>query len=118
MIWRQPAYRLAYHYTQIAFYRSTPAYRGVLESIGYGELQPELHRLSRVAQWAEMGECIDDTLLDKLAIVGEPGEISEKLARRFGDIFDICSASVFAGAGYSEGGFNTLIANAVRQTTN
>lgn len=103
---------------QIAFYGSTPAYRGVLDSIGYGELQSELHRLSKVAQWAEMGECIDDTLLDKLAIVGEPAEISEKLARRFGDIFDVCSASVFTGEGYNEGGFNTLIANAVRQSTN
>ncbi len=103
---------------QIAFYGSTPAYRSVLDSIGYGELQSELHRLSKVAQWAEMGECIDDTLLDKLAIVGEPAEISEKLARRFGDIFDVCSASVFTGEGYNEGGFNTLIANAVRQSTN
>jgi alkanesulfonate monooxygenase SsuD/methylene tetrahydromethanopterin reductase-like flavin-dependent oxidoreductase (luciferase family) len=102
---------------QLAFYGSTPAYRGVLDSIGYAELQPELHRLSKAGQWAEMGECIDDALLEKLALVGEPAEISQKLSRRFGDIFNVCSASVFTGAGYSAGGFDTSIAGAIRQST-
>jgi probable F420-dependent oxidoreductase len=32
---------------QIAFYASTPAYRVVLESRGWGDLQPELNRLSK-----------------------------------------------------------------------
>ncbi len=99
---------------QIAFYASTPAYRGVLDSIGYGELQPELNRLSKAGQWAEMGQRIDDTLLDKLALVGEPGEISRKLAQRYGDIFDICSASVFTGEGYSAGLFSRPIARAIK----
>lgn len=101
---------------QIAFYGSTPAYRGVLESIGYGELQSELHRLSRAAQWEQMGGCIDDALLDKLALVGEPAKLSQKLSRRFGDIFDVCSASVFSGEGYSAGGFDTSIAGTIRQS--
>ena len=80
---------------QIAFYGSTPAYKGVLDSIGYGELQPELTRLSKAGQWAEMGQRIDDTLLNHLALVGEPAQISQKLQQRFGDVFDICAASVF-----------------------
>ena len=63
-----------------------------------------------------MGELIDDALLDKLALVGEPDELSQKLARRFGDIFDVCSASVFTGEGYSAGGFNTTIAGSIRQS--
>jgi len=103
---------------QIAFYASTPAYRGVLESVGYGDLQPELTAMSKAGKWAEMGQRIDDKLLDKLAIVGEPAEISEKLASRFGDVFDICSASVFTGEGYSSGGFSTSVARSIRQSAN
>ena len=99
---------------QIAFYASTPAYRGVLDSIGCGELQPELNRLSKAGQWEEMGQRIDDTLLDKLALVGEPDEVSRKLARRYGDIFDICSASVFTGEGFSAGLYSQPIAGAIK----
>jgi probable F420-dependent oxidoreductase len=100
---------------QIAFYGSTPAYRGVLESIGYGELQGELNRLSKAGEWVKMGQCIDDTLLHKIALVGEPGEIAGKMSQRYGDIFDICSASVFTGDAYSAGEFNTEVARALQQ---
>ena len=100
---------------QIAFYASTPAYRGVLESVGYGELQPELTRLSKAGQWAEMGQRIDDTLLNKLALVGEPAEISAQLSERYGNIFDICAASVFTGDGYSAGRFDTAIAGVIKK---
>ncbi len=64
----------------------------------------------------QMGGCIDDALLDKLALVGEPAELSQKLSRRFGDIFDVCSASVFSCEGYSAGGFDTSIAGTIRQS--
>ena len=100
---------------QIAFYASTPAYRGVLESVGYGELQPELTRLSKAGQWTEMGQRIDDTLLNKLALVGEPAEISAQLSERYGNIFDICAASVFTGDGYSAGRFDTAIAGVIKK---
>jgi len=100
---------------QLAFYASTPAYRGVLESIGYGELQPELTAMSKAGKWAEMGQRIDDTLLRKLAIVGEPAELPKILSERFGDVFDICSASVFTGNAYSAGEFSPTVAAAIAQ---
>ncbi len=99
---------------QIAFYGSTPAYRHVLESVGYGELQGELNRLSKEGKWLEMGQCIDDTLLDKIALVGEPKEIAQKMHQRYGDVFDITGASVFSGDAYSGGEFSTAIAEAVK----
>lgn len=102
---------------QIAFYASTPAYRGVLASIGYGDLQPELNRLSKAGEWAEMGRRIDDTLLDKIALVGEPQQIEVKLAERYGDIFDICSASIFSGDSYSEGGYHQGIGEVIKGAT-
>ncbi len=102
---------------QIAFYGSTPAYRGVLESVGYGELQGELNAISKQGKWVEMGQCIDDALLEKIAVVGEPQEIGTKLVQRYGDIFDLCQATVFSGDAYSAGQFNKSSADAVKQAT-
>ncbi len=99
---------------QIAFYASTPAYRGVLDSIGYGDLQPELTRLSKAGRWEDMGRQIDDTLLGKIALVGEPDQIGEQLSQRYGDIFDVCPATVFTGKGYSSSRFSNVIADVVR----
>lgn len=71
---------------QIAFYGSTPAYRGVLELHGWGDLQDELNKLSKQGKWVEMGELIDDEILATFAVVAEPDEIAPEVARRFGDV--------------------------------
>jgi probable F420-dependent oxidoreductase len=73
---------------QIAFYGSTPAYRGVLERHGWGELQTELNGLSKQGRWDEMGTLIDDDMLDTFAIVAEPEQIAPKMAERYGDVVD------------------------------
>jgi probable F420-dependent oxidoreductase len=71
---------------QIAFYGSTPAYRPVLELHGWGELAEELHRLSLLGEWKQMGEAIDETVLNTFAVVAEPGCVAAELLRRYGDI--------------------------------
>ena len=71
---------------QIAFYGSTPAYRTVLETHGWGDLQPELNALSKRGQWVEMGDLIDDEILNALAVVAPPEGIAPELARRYGDV--------------------------------
>ena len=71
---------------QIAFYGSTPAYRGVLECHGWGDMQTELNRLSKEGKWVEMGKIIDDEVLDAFAVVGEPEQIANELTHRFGDV--------------------------------
>ena len=73
---------------QIAFYGSTPAYRGVLETHGWGELQERLNALSKQGKWVEMGDLIDDEVLNSFAVVGAPDEIAPELGRRYGDIVD------------------------------
>jgi probable F420-dependent oxidoreductase len=73
---------------QIAFYGSTPAYRGVLELHGWGDLHPELNALSKQGQWVQMGELIDDEILDAFAVVGEPEEVAALLIGRYGDVLD------------------------------
>jgi len=78
---------------RIAFYGSTPAYKGVLESIGAGELQGELNAMSKQGLWQEMGTLIGDDVLDAFAVVGEPGAIAPEMLRRYGSFTDRTSAS-------------------------
>ena len=73
---------------QIAFYGSTPAYRGVLDAHGWGGLQEELNGLSKQGKWVEMGELVDDEILNTFAVVGEPESIAPELHRRYGDVVD------------------------------
>ena len=73
---------------QVAFYGSTPAYRGVLDLHGRGDLQPELNRLSKEGRWGEMGERIDDELLDAFAVVGAPEEVPSLIRDRYGELLD------------------------------
>jgi probable F420-dependent oxidoreductase len=68
---------------QIAFYGSTPAYRPVLELHGWGELQTELNGMSKQGRWADMGDLIDDEVLDAFAVVGTPEEAARALRDRW-----------------------------------
>ena len=77
---------------QVAFYASTPAYRAILESAGYGELQPELQALSRAGRWQEMGGLIEDSLLDQIAVTGTPEQMPSLVRARFGTRFDRVSS--------------------------
>jgi probable F420-dependent oxidoreductase len=71
---------------RIAFYASTPAYRGVLELHGFADLQPELTALSKQGNWDEMGALIPDELLEAMAVVGTPEEAGCALHDRWADV--------------------------------
>jgi probable F420-dependent oxidoreductase len=73
---------------QIAFYGSTPAYRGVLELHGWGDLQDDLNRLSKQGEWTTMGDLITDDILETFAVVADPEDIPKALLARFGDVVD------------------------------
>ncbi len=73
---------------QIAFYGSTPAYRVVLEAHGWGDLQGELNRLSKVGDWGAMAAAIDDEMLATFAVRGTPKEIAATVAQRYGAMID------------------------------
>jgi len=72
--------------TQISFYASTPAYRGVLECHGLGALQEELNVLSKRGEWLEMAARIPDDLIERIAIVGRRDEIAVQIRERYGDL--------------------------------
>ena len=76
---------------QIAFYGSTPAYRGVLERHGWAGLGDELNTLSRSSgedKWTAMGKLIDDDVLNAFAVVAEPSGVAAEIGRRFGALID------------------------------
>ena len=71
--------------SQMAFYGSTPAYRPVLESRGWGDLQPELNRLSKLGQWQEMAGLVTDEMLEAIAVVAPPEKLADAVRARVGD---------------------------------
>ena len=73
---------------QIAFYGSTPAYRPVLDLHGWGDLQDRLNTLSKQGKWVEMGDLINDEILNTFAVVGEPESIAPELHHRYGDVIE------------------------------
>lgn len=72
----------------LGFYASTPAYRPPMEAVGYGNLQPELNRLSKEGRWDELGAYINDDFLDAFTTRGEPTEIAGKLLEKYGEDAD------------------------------
>jgi probable F420-dependent oxidoreductase len=76
---------------QVAFYGSTPAYRGVLDRHGWAGLGDELNSLSRSSRedkWEAMGGLIEDDVLQAFAVVAEPADVAAEIQRRFGGLVD------------------------------
>lgn len=72
----------------VAFYGSTPAYRVTLEAHGWGELQTELHTLTKAGRWADLASLLTDEVVDALVVRGEPGAIAAALHARYGGLVD------------------------------
>ena len=53
-----------------------------------GDLQGELNRLSKEGRWKEMGELIDDEMLETFAVIAEPSKLAAGLAERYGGVID------------------------------
>jgi probable F420-dependent oxidoreductase len=72
----------------LAFYGSTPAYRPVLDVHGWGDLQPELNKLSKQGRWEDMGALIDDEVLHTIAACGTPKEVAAHIRDRVDGVAD------------------------------
>ena len=69
--------------SQISFYGSTPAYKGMLEVHGFEDLHLELNRLSKQGEWTKMRDIIPDEVLQEFTIIGTPAQAAEKLLSRY-----------------------------------
>lgn len=83
---------------QIAFYGSTPSYTGVLDHHGFGGLHERLHSASRRGEWEEMGDRIDDDVLQTYCVVARPEEVAGEILRRYHGLADRVSF-YYVGAG-------------------
>ena len=73
---------------QIGFYASTPAYKPVLDHHGWGDLHGEAHALTKQGRWAELGDLVDDEMLNTLAVVGELNQVGVAVRDRFEGLAD------------------------------
>ena len=73
---------------RLAFYGSTPAYKPALDANGFGELQPELNRLTKAGDWKALPSLVTDDVLDAYVTTGTPETIKAKLEARFGGLVD------------------------------
>lgn len=80
--------------SNLAFYASTPSYRVTLDAHGWGELQPELHRLTKEGRWADMPALISDELLEAVCPLGTPAEVAAELHRRYGGLAERLALSI------------------------
>ena len=73
---------------QISFYGSTPAYRGVLDVHGWGDLQLELRTLSMRGEWEAMGDLITDDILETFAVVEPLDRVAAAVRARYEGVVD------------------------------
>ena len=73
---------------RVAFYGSTPAYRGVFDLHGLADLGVRLNALSRAGRWAEMAALVSDDVLDLFCARAPYEGLAEAVRHRFGGLVD------------------------------
>ena len=73
---------------RIGFYASTPAYKTVLDTHGWGDLQPHLASMIKAGRWDDLAAEISDEVLHAFAVVGEPKQVAQELRARYGGLVD------------------------------
>jgi probable F420-dependent oxidoreductase len=96
--------------SQIAFYASTPSYRVVLESHGWGRVGERLSRLAATRRWAEMPALIDKEMLAAFALESEPDQLASALHARYAGLLDRATLYLPFVPGQNEPFWQTIIA--------
>jgi len=73
---------------QLAFYASTPAYRGVLALHERDDVYEKLNELSRAGKWELMPSLIDDDLIKIFSVDAPVDQIAPTVRKRFGGLVD------------------------------
>ena len=76
--------------TRVAFYGSTPAYWGVFDVHGLGDLGRKLNAMSKQGQWEAMTREIPDDVVHLFAAVGTYKTIAREIEKQFAGS-DVCS---------------------------
>ncbi|GAA4658388.1 TIGR03617 family F420-dependent LLM class oxidoreductase [Gordonia humi] len=78
---------------QIAFYGSTPAYRGALDIHGWSGLHERLHALSRQGAWEQMRANVPDEVVDEFALTVPVDQAAAALDERWSWVADRISVT-------------------------
>ena len=81
---------------RVAFYGSTPAYRGVLEMHGHGELGEKLQHATRQGAWDKMSAMVPDDVLDLFVARAPYRDLAPAIEKRFGGLVDTVSLEFLA----------------------
>ncbi len=73
---------------QVAFYASTPSYRGVMALHGWEAQAEALSALASRKKWEEMPSLITDEMLETFAVTGDPASLPARLADRYRGLAD------------------------------
>ena len=76
---------------RVAFYGSTPAYRGVFDLHGVGDLGRKLTDMSKQGQWNQMAAEVPDDVLDLFVARATYDELPAAIEKRYGGIVDTVS---------------------------
>ena len=79
---------------RLAFYVSTPAYRGAFDRYGLEDLANELAQLSKAQRWNEMAGRIDDGVLDKWVLIATYDRLADAVNNRYGHLVDRIELSI------------------------
>jgi probable F420-dependent oxidoreductase len=91
---KQEAEKVRY---RVAFYGSTPAYRGVFELHGIGDLGVRLTEMSKQGQWSRMAAEVPDDVLDLFVARATYDDLPAAIEKRYGGIVDTVSIDFAPG---------------------
>ncbi|MBI5029459.1 MAG: TIGR03617 family F420-dependent LLM class oxidoreductase [Chloroflexi bacterium] len=73
---------------QISFYASTPTYKTVLETYGWGEVNEKLGALAARGKWDDMPELITDEILNEVAIIAKTEDVPARIKEKYAGLLD------------------------------
>ncbi|WP_428483755.1 TIGR03617 family F420-dependent LLM class oxidoreductase [Rhodopila sp.] len=82
---------------RVAFYGSTPAYRGVFDLHGVSDLGVKLTEMSKQGQWNQMAAQVPDDVLDLFVARATYDELPAAIEKRYGGIVDTVSIDFTPG---------------------
>ena len=82
---------------RVAFYGSTPAYRGVFDLHGVSDLGVKLTEMSKQGQWGQMAAQVPDEVLDLFVARATYDELPAAIEKRYGGIVDTVSIDFAPG---------------------
>jgi probable F420-dependent oxidoreductase len=94
---------------QVAFYASTPTYRGILELHGW-DFGDRLTSMSKRGEWDQMAGLISDDVLAEVAVIASPDRLGEAIRRRYGDRVQRVGFYLVGGVKWSDEEEQALVA--------